>query len=74
MIGHICDYNKLVHFCQIDTTGKNPRSLHLSNFKVCYYSGMLYNSRYESAHITWVGGERWPSEGNTIEPGEKGGN
>jgi len=32
---------------------------------------MLYNSRFESACITGVGGERCPSKGNTIEPGEK---
>jgi len=32
---------------------------------------MLYNPRFESACITRVGGERCPSKGNTIEPGEK---
>jgi hypothetical protein len=74
MIDYGRDYNKAVHFWQIGTLGKNTRSLHISKFKVCYYSGMLYNSRHEGACIARVGGERCPSKGNTIEPGGKGGN
>jgi len=36
MTDYARDYNKAVHFWQISTLGKNPRSLHISNFKVCY--------------------------------------
>ena len=40
------------------------------SFELCHKVAMLYNKLYESAEIARLGGERCPSQGNTIEPGE----